>query len=971
MQLRKTPTLEELLQESEVSTRSSNCHKASDGSVSHSSYFTGTADNILFPPLPEWKEKDGASLPPLTSTTYSAFFASNVTPQQKYQEGCLNNQHTSQQGSPLNSQNGVSHQSASSGYVTYENVENTPSVSGRIESGRASLGFSSSEGACNAGGFFLHSTSNTIAKMPDIISHPPIDGEELEKSGVESSLCQDLLVGKDLSCSSLQLDSIMCDHSPAERCESSHVDGTEPKDCLPVTAEVDLKEGHGLDRNSDFSGSPEFSHPSAHHCPATEPHIQHEPTDPESADSHVDEAEPSVEPYRLSLQALLKKSQEYRRRQRMLRNQAKNTKIQERTQEQARQSADERSLSDKENEELPQKGTVTAEGTKPREGRDVFILSGEPKKSWESQRMVESRCFGEKTNLKSGSTHLIGDGNMKEKTVAQEETAFKNNKLNISLDVITEPKQISALPPQQLVLTETSSAQGALDSTACPTSFHRGAGKYHTIPAPSFCRSPIHCKSSIQDGEAAERAEASKRKILVGAKLDKHPKVEGGKSEQPDGLGAGPSDVGRAETKVSAASSQHIDQLESNLSGLKALISDLEATLTENLSSHSQAGGDVPREFSFEQKNEREHARLRRSDEDYLQGKLGGGADDSEGNTRSPGTQSSRDLGNVHEDTGLEQSVSDLDSLPLPVEVPGAETVNLNQLRLVKTLATERAKEKGAFKEGLTKSQGRGGCRMQQPPAKCILSAAQQLRIPEVFRKAPSETAAPCDLSVLSDASNHPAERRNGKAAEGHDCSRLPSLNQSYDVDAPSNLWYLEGSGSDLGLTSCPGQEKHRTPESGDGGQGGDSKVKRRLIMHTVAETRDGRADGSRGAGPAVRPNSSTPKGKTCLNRSQRAHTLHGTVPNQMARPSAPLVLDFFLARCFSFMCSHVVVFTSSSCSEGAGRPGRWRQAGRTETVPRCPGQSPARGAQETTGRTNAGEPIRMQKKTVAVFGLI
>lgn len=866
--------------------------------MSHSSYFTGTADSILFSPLPERNEKDGASLPPLTSTTYSAFLASNVTPLQKYQEGCLTNQHISQQGSPLNSQNGASRQSVSSGYVTYENVENTTRVSGRTESGRASLGFGSSEGAYNAGGFFLHSTSNTIAKMPDIISHPPIDGEELERSGVESSFCQDSLVVKDISCSSLQQDSILCDHSPAEECESGHVDSTERQDCLPVTAEVDLKEDHGVDRNSDCSDSPELAHLSA-------PHIQPEPTDPVSAGNHADEAEPSVEPYRMSLQALLKKSQEYRRRQRMLRNQAKSTKIQERTLEEARQTTDERSLSDKENEELPQRGAVTAEGKKPREGRDVHILSEEQKKSRETQRMVESRCLGEKTNLKSESSHLIGDGNVKEKTDAQEDTTFKNNKLNLSQDVRTEPKQISASPPG---LTETSSARGAFYLTTCPTSSHRGVGKYHTIPAPSFCRSPVHCKSSVQDGEAAERAETSKRKILVSAKLDKQ-----GKSEPQDGLRAGPSDVGRAEAKVSATSSQHIDQLESSLSGLKALISDLESTL-------SQTGGDVRHEFSFEPNNE-QHAQLRQSDEDYRPGTLGGGADDSERNTKSLGTPSSHDSGNMHEDTGLEQRVGDLDSLLLPVEVKGAETVNLSQLRLVKTLATERAKEKGAFKEGLTKSHGREGCRMQLPAAKSVLSAAQRLRIPEVFRNAPSETAAPCDLSGPSDTGNHPA------TAEGHDCSRLPSLNQSYDVDAPSDLWCLERSGSDRGLTSCLGQENHLTPESWDGGQGADSKVKRRLIMHTMAETRDGRADGSRGAGSAARPDSSTPRGKTCLNRGQHSHTLPGTVPNQMARPLAPAVLDFSLARCF-YSCVLTLSYLppSAAVKRQEGLEGRDRQ---------------------------------------------
>lgn len=875
MQLRKTPTLEELLQETEISTKCSYSHKASGGSVTQSSYFTGTKDSLLLSPSPERKEKDGASLPPLTSTTYSAFFASNVTPQQRYQDGCLINQQISQQESQLNSINGVSRQSVSSGYMTYENVENTASVSGGIEAGRESHGFGSSDGAYNVGGFFLHSTSNTITKMPDIISHPPIDGEELEKSGLESSFCQEFIVVKDISCSSLQQDSIMCDHLPVEKCESSHVDSTEGEDYLPVTTELDLDKDHSLDRNSGFSDNPELSHTlSAHHCPATELHIQHEPTETELADNHVDEAEPSVEPYRLSLQALLKKSQEYRRCQRMLRNQAKNTKIQERTQEQARARTEERSLSDKENDEFPQKGTVTSEGKKPKERRGTSILSEEtsPKKSWENRRMIESRFFGEKTNLKSESTHLTGDGNMKERTNVEEETTFKNNKLNISQEVITEPKQISASPQQQPVLTETSPVQGAFYLTTSPTAFQRGVGKYQTIPAPNFCRSPVHCKSSIQDGEAAYGAEMSQRKVLVNTSLNKDHKVEEFNFEHQNGHKAGPSAVENAVTKVSATSSQHMDQLESNLSGLKALISDLESTLAENLGNRSQTGSNMQSEISFEgiehpeQVKKEQHTQLRQSDCDNWQDKLRDGADgnDSERYTEWPRRQSLDDFENMHEDTGPEPSISDTDNLPLIMEIEGTEAVNLSKLMLVKTLATERAKEKGTYKEGLTKSHGQhGGCRMQQPPAKCILSVAQRLRIPEVFRNAPSETMASCNLSVLSDTSNHPVERRNETAVEGHDCTHLPSLNQSYDVDAPSGLWVLEGSGCDLGSTGRLGQEKHLTPESGGENQSGVSKVKRRLLMHVMAETRDSSADASRGAGSAVRPNSSTPRGKT------------------------------------------------------------------------------------------------------------
>lgn len=60
-------------------------------------------------------------------------------------------------------------------------------------------------------------------------------------------------------------------------------------------------------------------------------------------------------------------------------------------------------------------------------------------------------------------------------------------------------------------------------------------------------------------------------------------------------------------------------------------------------------------------------------------------------------------------------------------------------------------------------------------------------------------------------------------------------------------------------------------------------------------------------------------------------------------------------------MWPHIVTFTAFSCSAVAWRP--WqskRPAGTTETGPRCSGQSPAGWAQETTGRTTAGESTRL-----------
>ncbi|XP_076585274.1 uncharacterized protein cp110 [Chaetodon auriga] len=868
VQLRKTPTLEELLQESEINAESSYSHNTSGGSVSQSNYSIGSTDRLLLSPPPERKQKDGVSLPLLTSTTQSAFFASNLTPQQSYQTGCLIDQHCSQQGSQPSFLNSVSHQSVSSGYVTYENVENTTSVSGGVDAGRESHGISSSEEAYNTGGFFLHNTSNTIAKMPDIISHPPIDGEELERSGLESSFRDDFIVEEDVCCSSIR------DHLPVVKSESSHVDSAECEDNLPVTTVVDLDIDDSLDRtegpvssseNSHISGNPESPQIlGTRCCPTAELHIQHNHTETEPAGDHVDDAEPSKEPYRLSLQALLKKSQEYRRRQRMLRNQAKNTKIQERTQEQQRERAEEHSLSDKENNEFPYKGTVTAEGKKTKERRGTLIPSVEapPKKSWENERMIESEFFGKKANFKSENTHLTGDGNSKEMTNVEEEATLKNNKLNISQEVMTEAKQISD------VSTETSPAQEPFYLTNCPTAFHQGEGKCHPLPAPKFCRSPVHCKSKgiLQDGEAADGAKTSKRTGLVNTGLNEDHKVEEVNLQHQNAHIAVPSvnvmvqgDV----TSVSAKSSQHIDQLESNLSGLKVLISDLESTLAQNLGNQNQTESNTQSESSLEDvkhsdqiKNE-QHMQLHQSDCDY--GEDDEDRSDAERDQRYkewPRRQSFDNFKNMDEDTRPEPHIG-----PLVVHGKQTEAVNLSELRPVKPLATERAEEKGTWNKGLTSSYGQhGGCRKQQPPAKCIFSLAQQLQIPDVFRNVPSETTAPHNVSVHSDTSNCPVERRDETAVEGHDFTHLPSLNQSYDVDAPSGLWFLEGSGVSLGSEGHLVQEKHLTPENGGEGQGGVSKVKRRLLMHVMEETREKRTDASRGAGSAFRPNSSTPR---------------------------------------------------------------------------------------------------------------
>lgn len=874
--------MEELLQESEI--KSSYSHNNSDGSVSHSNISIGTKDSLSLSSPPARKGEDGVSLPPLSSTTYSAFFTSNVTP--SYQEGCLIDQHDSQQLSQPSSLNGVSHRSVSSGYVTYTNVENTTSVSEKIYTGRERHleSFGSTGGADDMGSFFLHNTSNTIAKMPDIISHPPIDGEELERSGLESSFCNHFIAVKDICCTSFQEDSVICDYLPGDKYENSHLDSTESEDDLPFTAVLDLDKDGNLDRievpvslldNSGFSDNPELSQTvNTLHCPTTELHIQHGPGEIEPADDQSDEADSKLceEPYRLSLQALLKKSQEYRRRQRMLRNQAKNTKIQEKAQEQPR--VEEQSLSDKENEEFPYKGTVTAEGKKTKEKKSTFIPSVEtsPKKSWENEKTIGSELTGKRANCKSESTHLTGDGNTKEMTNVEEETALINNKLNISQETITEPKQINAFLEKQLVSSETSRVW---DSFYLTSEQSTGLGKFCTIPAPNFCRSPVHCrgKDSIKNGGA----ETSKGKVLVNTSLNEDHKVEeesnlGHQNHQSTA-------VHQVVEGVLAKSSQHIDQLESNLSSLKGLISDLESTLTENLENHRQTESNLHSDVDLEgikhteQIKDDKQMQLRQSDCDYWEDKLQDDGDSSDAEqdqmcSEWQRRQSFDNCKNMHEDSGPEPSISDTHDVPLTLQEEGKEAVNLKELRLVKTLTTERKKEKVAVKDALTKSYGQQSVyRKQQPQAKCILSAAQRMRIPDAFRNAPSETSVPRNVSILSDTSNHPVQRRNELAVEGHDSTHSPSLNQSYDVDTPSGLWLLEGSGSDLGSKGHRVQEKNLTPESE--GQCGVTKAKRRLLMHVTEESLDRSADTSGGAASDVRSNSSTPRGKTRTRRSK------------------------------------------------------------------------------------------------------
>ncbi|XP_056136887.1 uncharacterized protein LOC130113325 isoform X2 [Lampris incognitus] len=147
-------------------------------------------------------------------------------------------------------------------------------------------------------------------------------------------------------------------------------------------------------------------------------------------------------------------------------------------------------------------------------------------------------------------------------------------------------------------------------------------------------------------------------------------------------------------------------------------------------------------------------------------------------------------------------------------------------------------------------------CTKQQQSSKCINSLAQRMRIPYAFRKVSSNTRVVCKDSVLSDSSNQPKERKNEMSVEGENSAHSLSLNQSYDVDTPSELWLHEGLG--FGSKSYCVQEKYLTPENQGGGHRGVSKAKRRLLMQTT-EGNEERIE-SGGARWVVRPHSSAPK---------------------------------------------------------------------------------------------------------------
>ncbi|CAL8330444.1 unnamed protein product [Lota lota] len=956
VQLRKAPTLQEFFQERSGLQTLSDSDAISNTSSSHRVHGLETKDHLSFSPLPCLQDGNIATkVPPLTSTTYSEMSQHPKQPQH-YQADCFfdENEESLHSNPIIDPSVDISQQSQSSGYVTYENAENATSVFGRVESARESC----MEGGKYFGGFFLCNPSNTTTKMPDIISYPPIDGEKLERSAIESSI-DDCLIANDMLTEVCSTDS---DHKQSVICSLSAESGPPDEDLVTCrllgTAQETMHEikhpsaqcdTFGHDENASGKdcpvptmevGTESFQSSITNHNTTTtnRPQVQGSSQEGDPADTlnHDTDTKPFEEPYRLSLQALLKKSQEYRQQQRMLRNQARNSRvILERAQEQHRDE----SLSDKENEEIPHKDTERRK-TKQKNGcieNQAEMSLNKLCKNEQNLSKVEDLTLkvsnDEFTTLhKTICLNLIGNTNTETLDVGTNKTlpenippVFSTKSANESS---TKPVEVFAqTPPDISAHSPAHFSPPNNESTIRSLSNSKRGRSYHIIPSPQLCTSPVHCKNKGLNKTGGSDGCDPNSKVVVKTAHNVDGKFEtgaqDGQKKNPKNV-ASPvahlvNEVDSARTlSGSSAHTQHIDQLELNLSSLKLLISELESTITENMKNQIlPENTSLPAGFcniSPAQIQPQRSVRVGPYDsyngDNSLYGD-GSPAEDSAWQRR----QSLDHYRNNYEYTDPE--LCDFIDLPYIRPHKGGDGVGVNNGSTVKASAAETGqKNSPALGGGLSLLSGSGGggtsnsvqgtesaplargiiamsstehagSRIPQPSAKRITSVSQRMLIPDVFREIPLNASLP--VKVLSDTSNQPVKSRPQAIVEEGESSCLVFLNQSYDVDRPSGLWLLDGSGSELSsnVPHVP-DNKHLTPESegGAGGQVGVSKAKRRLLMHAKKEAEERRWDSDRVAGPLVHPRAyaSTPKaspqehgGRVAQGDEQQLKQMHAT----------------------------------------------------------------------------------------------
>ncbi|XP_076879649.1 uncharacterized protein cp110 isoform X2 [Brachyhypopomus gauderio] len=342
-------------------------------------------------------------------------------------------------------------------------------------------------------------------------------------------------------------------------------------------------EGRDSDFGSFFLNSSNMSHKVSDiisHAPVDGEVLEEECPASSQAPDAAEPGRPSVEadpadgPYRTSLQNLLKKSQEHRRRQRLLRNQAKSQSACE------IRHADSHSLSDKENEEVLPVGTGKPELKRNCEKRKD---QGKP------ALQVKISSQDGQTHTQVGGEEIVGPcelvSHVESTGVAQYEVPL-NSCLNVTSSSNTSRMSGKILPPdvepQSILAVAPTSAKslyqfkGKKARSMLPRPCLTVGKKFKNIPTPKFCLSPVRSKKvSVVSSPA--------RKPLVKTALRVDEAASGPCGPGRDTGGCVPVRVD--ETRPLSASvhqAEQIAQLELNLSSLKLLISDLESTLRES-----------------------------------------------------------------------------------------------------------------------------------------------------------------------------------------------------------------------------------------------------------------------------------------------------------------------------------------------------------------------------------------------------
>ncbi|KAJ8001557.1 hypothetical protein DPEC_G00170720 [Dallia pectoralis] len=772
----------------------------------------------------------------------------------------------------------ISHRSVLSGYVTYENAEVASSRTEIWESVRSGPWGS----PMDPGAFLCHSTWDTTATAAcTIISHPPINADDLDEWSLE---CDDVIVPTQPTQEASPALTWHSDITSPARSEAAAVLSSPP----PVE---DLTGSQPREEEQQQSSSLPPNHPEPRITqdpqaeastqdllePGQNPHYN-PPSDaeldrpsgpyrlslqnllkksqlalnlskpgrnqpelkpaPKSPIGDIDPADPETEiptgPYRHSLQTLLKKSQEHRRRQRQLKNLTKSgatgpVRIGA-TATRPHIAEEEHGFSDKENEEFFHSGSVvTAEGRKT---VDQDSRKGPSERGVEFPGLHPLEEFPMEAWVRRDGDNNVTKSGIEREAIAVEKTfseGIVTEWKSVNGPMTLEGGQTQSLPglsvgvelhltpdnpetPPKLIAKRSHPAP--VDESPAQEPFHLvsekshvsdpqrpfslGVGKFKIVPSPQFCMSPVRCKSKVGRGG---RGETTQRPLNVNNKVDPGNCPSGDRGDSV-AVPTAPLAAGGGMTRTNQA--EQITKLELNLSSLKMLISDLESTLTETQGNQLALNN---------QPTDNGDSRYKHTDYQTPSGQTSNRGDREEGL----------------------RWADELTIAPCEVRLPNGVTRSAGEVR-----------------KGVPGYGSRDGRQLRPPASHRVTSLTKKTRVDGVFRKVPPDTITRrTPTSVASVASNIRSHRPISDQSGQEEPASFLSVNESYDVETPSGLWLQGGEGSEGSARGYYSEGKRLTPENAGGGLGGLSKVKRRLVMQKP----EGGEEEVR-----VRPQSSTPK---------------------------------------------------------------------------------------------------------------